>query len=210
MQPDADGSDSFHPPTSDYESSSSVDGEPEDAGPGAAINPAALVPKEPSRKTMRHQAQHFYRIEYWARVLNATLTPYEKHCLEKCTSNLLAPLLIDVKKVISNYGRPQGAQAACKRVLKYMAQEQKVEVGQVLPTTSVIFSMCKHLLLAERATEALMEGPNCVGCSCLSETYCMPEGCKHKKLCLYSRDRFLPTTLCGTCSKCLRCNQLLD
>lgn len=142
-------------------------------------------------------------------MLNGTLTPYERHCLLEGLANLPDNLVADVKKLVGQYGRQVGAGAPCRRLLKHFAKEERVVVGQIIPPNNVMFTLCKHLLLADRATEALLEDEYCIGCSCLAETYFMPEGCRHRKLSPY-RDRFMPHTLCGTCSLCMRCTRLLD
>ena len=203
QQPDNDEKESFHIPTSDEDASS------EETESDVAMAPEILAAPEADRDTMRGQAMHFARVEKWARMLNGTLTPYEKHVLMESVTNLPESLIADVKKLIANYGREHGPGAACRRLLRYFAKQEKVAVGVYIPPENKMFTLCKHLLLADRQTEALLEDETCVGCSCLSETYFMPEGCRHRKLSLY-KDRFLPTTLCGTCSRCMRCNKLLD
>lgn len=202
---DDDGTDgshagsSFHIPTSEASSSS-------------ALTDSDLLPPihQPiGMSSAEGQATFFKRVECWSRLLNGFLTPYEKYVLEHETNDFPQSLQNDLKKVIAHFGKPHGAGAPCKRLLKECVKANNVGVGDLLEPQCMAFTFCRHLLLADRNMEALMEDRQTIGCSCFAATYAMPQGCKHKRLGLHQQDRFLPTTLCSICSYCLRCNKFL-
>lgn len=160
-------------------------------------------------RTVQGQNRDFWIVECKSRVQNGDLTPYERRCLQELPNHTHV-LASDVQKVIRNFGAPLGATAPCRRTTKCLATQSGVAVGQMVHFKSPLVSLCKHLLLAERNyTQELVEGPTVHGCSCFAKTYLQPEGCPHKRLNLYQKDRFLPTTLCSHCSTCVRCKKLL-
>ena len=139
------------------------------------------------------------------------MTPYEKHMLLDLADQSNTPLRVqqDIRKLINNYAKPQGACSAARRILKYLVDETKVPMGQKVPINSLGFTVAKHLLIADRGTYVdLNEGRYTIGCSCLAATYLMPEGCRHKRLKLY-KEQWLPSTLCTECSYCIRCHKFL-
>lgn len=176
----------------------------------SASSPDLEPPGQHDPRSALGQRCDFWMIEVKARVLNGHMTPYERYCLEQLPG--LPPVCqSDLKKVIRNFGRPIGATAPCRRLIKYLAHTQgRMRIGQLVSVKSPLFTLCKHQLISDRSqTEELDEGPLVHGCSCLAKTYFQPEGCRHKLLDLYYRDRFLPMTLCKTCSTCMRCKKLL-
>ncbi len=114
----------------------------------------------------------------------------------------------DIQKVSKFFAQASGAQAACKRLLKKYTQD--VPVGTVIRQLTVEWTLCKHLLLADRQGQTngvvLQPSPTCIPCNCLAKTYFMPRGCNHLKKAIF-QDTFLPSTLCAACSICLRCEK---
>lgn len=117
----------------------------------------------------------------------------------------------DVGKLSRFFGAPQGAQSAAKRVLKTLAAN--MEPGDEVYIMQDAFTVCKHLLIADRVGdtngERLQESPTVIGCNCFAATYIMVKGCAHKRKALSSDDTYLPTTLCSKCSFCIRCGRQL-
>lgn len=166
------------------------------------------LPTEPSDPEMFQQKTHFMQIEEWSRVLNAEMTPLERKDL--LALELPGRLEQDVKKVVNNFGKYQGAGAPCRRVLQYLVQKHHpvLRYGDKVEVTSPMFSLLKHLVIADRNTQHLPETNACIGCSCFAETYLMPHGCRHKQVKLF-KDIYQPHTLCQECSYCWRCHRLL-
>lgn len=165
-----------------------------------------LVP-EPPLDDGYLQHDHFLDIEKWARLVNGAMTPYEKHCLE--TANIPANMLADVRKVIRFFGKENGASAPCKRLLKHLAQEHHVHLGEQVGINTVMFTLVKHLIISDRSGLQVPEGQSCIGCSCFASTYTMLQGCRHRGAKMYLKDGTLMQTLCHRCSVCLRCGKLL-
>lgn len=166
---------------------------------------------EPPGHIMAQQQEMFWQGENMSRVRNGAMTPYERHLLQNLAEQANTPPRVqqDIKKLISNFAKPQGAGAAARRLLKYLVDEYPIPIGQKVPINSLGFTVAKHLLIADRGTYVdLNEGRYTIGCSCLAATYLMPEGCRHKKLKLY-KEQFLPHTLCKDCSYCIRCHKFL-
>ena len=165
------------------------------------------IPSEPCDQTRAQQHVHFWQVEEWARLLNASLTPVEKNAL-MCV-NLPERFQVDARKVVHNFGKNVGAGAPCKRVLEYLVNAEGFwKEGDKIQISSSMFPLIKHLVVAERSGHKLVEGPTTIGCSCFSETYLMPLGCSHKRLKIF-KDIYLPHTLCHHCSLCLRCHKFL-
>ena len=162
---------------------------------------------EPGGHLVQQQHEHFWEVEKNARLLNAAMTPYEAYSLKnlhmqnyafRCTAQ-------DARKVIQFFGQSHGAGAASRRLLKELAISHNLQIGDQVAVTSPMWTLCKHLLLQDRATEPnVVEDDKCMGCSCISASYFMVQGCKHQGVAVW-KDIFLPTTLCNICSKCLRC-----
>ena len=166
-----------------------------------------LVPPVPDRRLERSQENEFFDVEKKARLLNGFLTPWERHCLD--SSNVPHALRADIKKMLLHFGKGSGVGLACRRLLKHFTSEEPVAVGEAVQLTSVSFTLCKHLVIAERSmNHHLMESYQLIGCSCLAATYTMPEGCIHKAGPLH-KQTWLPDTLCKECSRCIRCDKCL-
>ena len=119
----------------------------------------------------------------------------------------------DVAKLGSFFGENKGANAACRRLLKYFHKKEEWVPGQMAKWYSPSFTLGKHLLLSERNSMALSAernmGPGVVQCFCFSATYVMGAGCVHLRAST-SSVTVMAATLCPTCSKCLRCNKWPD
>ena len=187
---DQDGDSDWHIPSSDA-----------DEGANALLAP------ESDFSVMAEQHNLFWKVESWSRMLNADMTPLEKHTLE---NSQLVPenLKQDLKKVINRFGRHHGASAPCRRLLQHFATN--MDLGMKVGIHTIQFTLVKHLLLAERAGPQIIEDRSTVGCSCLAETYLMLEGCIHSNNCKLYREQLLVNTLCEHCSICLRCKKCLD
>lgn len=194
MADDSDASSGFKIPTSDEE----LDND------GNQVQ----LPTEPCEQNAVQQRTHYVRIEEWSRVLNAELAPLERHDL----LNLEVPgrLLQDAKKMVSNFGKSQGAGAPCRRLLGYLVSKHRpqLKLGDKVPVLSPLFTLVKHLVIAERSGQNLHETNDCIGCSCFAGTYMMANGCPHKQVKMY-KDIYQPHTLCHQCSVCWRCNKFL-
>ena len=59
------------------------------------------IPSEPCDQTRAQQHVHFWQVEEWARLLNASLTPVEKNAL-MCV-NLPERFQVDARKVVHNF-----------------------------------------------------------------------------------------------------------
>ena len=192
---DSEGGGSWHIPTSDESCHDSDDG---------GVDDGLLCP-EPEPRSTHQQHDHFWEIEEWARLLNGALTPMERHTLENCNG----PLYIrqDAKKLSLYYGKPAGTQAACKRMLVHFSKEENVKVGDQVPIKGLLFTLVKHMVLADRAGPKVQENRVSVGCSCFAASYLNIEGCQHKAYKLHKLG-VLSDALCPQCSICLRCHKL--
>ena len=155
------------------------------------------------------QLTFFWKIENWARLLNCEMTSAEKQGLLAVDNGVPANVAVDLKRVCQHFGKRCGANAPAKRALEFFANRDKLKVGEMVSISSVEFTLCKHLLLADRVGPELMETESCFGCSCFCKTYLTPQGCTHKKLKIYKESTWLPHTICQECSSCLRCHKLL-
>lgn len=164
---------------------------------------------EPSSRMQHMQKQQFWKVEWQCRASNAALTPLELSMLQDLTKgndNSIKPS--DVNKVIKFYGQSTGGGAAARRLLHILAQMNHVNFGEKVEVTGVIFPICKHILLSDRAsTPILDEGGRVLGCSCMPATFFMPEGCIHRKQALYSKSISEIGSLCALCSECMRCGK---
>lgn len=165
---------------------------------------------EPGPKDMKFQQTRFWKCEDVMRLTNAAMTPLEQKNLDQLDiSQLPSVHRGDVEKVLKNFGKAKGCLSPCRRLLEALSKKEQVPVGGKVPLKTVMFTLAKHLLLAERCMDQIREEPyNAVGCSCYAMTYIMPEGCGHNKVRLY-KELLLHTTLCKHCSKCIRCGKLL-
>ena len=169
----------------------------------------------------------FWASEGPSRYNNAFLTPFEVHQLlnngwEDTVSKT------HIKKVAHQFSCLRGPTKACKQLLQDIAQKKGYTKGQLAGIRTPEFSLCKHMLLAavRKNTEDRMEmfgfstgvpaktDSNEVAiCHCFPATSAMPEGCIHgpSSLALWRVDpqQHLQTTLCPTCSTCLRCKKFL-
>lgn len=165
---------------------------------------------EPSPHMQQLQRLQFNKIEWHSRAVNAALTPLEMTMLNDLAvsdPNTIHPK--DIQKIIKFFGQAKGGTAPAKRVLHKLAQMNLFNYGERVDVTGAIFPVCKHLLLADRASyPVLEEGPRILGCSCLAATWFMPEGCVHRKAAVYSKSVSECGSLCNLCSKCLRCGKL--
>ena len=166
---------------------------------------------EPSPQMQQFQRRQFFRLEWHSRACNAALTPMEltmlKDLAEVNDANTINPS--DIQKIVKFYGQAKGGSSAARRVLHTLAQMNLFNYGEKVDVTGVIFPVCKHLLLADRASfPVLDEGGRVMGCSCLPKTWFMPEGCVHRKAPVYSKNvTEYGLSLCNLCSECLRCGK---
>lgn len=113
----------------------------------------------------------------------------------------------DAEKVQTFFGLASGGTAACKRLLKWCMEQNPSRPGLQVNFRDVQFTLGKHLLLAERRQRQKEDlPPNMLACKCFAATYVMPGGCVHQKIPLWKAP-VLQTTLCPTCSVCLRCGK---
>lgn len=115
-------------------------------------------------------------------------------------------LQADAVKVCKHYGMSHGGNSACKRLLKYLYDKGSYQPGVECGKGTVAFTLCKHLLLADRQQA---QGQSGVACKCFAATYLMLGGCVHLKGPLH-KTVLLSGTLCPTCSTCIRCKKLLS
>ena len=116
--------------------------------------------------------------------------------------------LQDVQKLIKFYGAESGGHASCKRLVKWVQTHYPVAAGVVAKWHSPVFSVLKHLMLAERQSHQLgHRQANSMGCKCFAKTYLMMAGCPHKQFQPHKTTP-LAATLCALCSTCLRCQKL--
>ena len=115
----------------------------------------------------------------------------------------------DAEKVQTFFGHASGGTAACKRLLKRCYEYRPCEPGKAAMWSDVEFTLGKHLLLSERKQQKLKEDQpqHIMPCKCFAATYVMPGGCIHNKQLLWKASS-LQSTLCPTCSTCLRCGLL--
>ena len=151
----------------------------------------------------------FWKSELEVRVRSAGLSAFEVHQMQKSY-----PLLInDFRKVISNFGQPQGPTRACRTLLMTIAQAKPMIPGQEVELDTPEFSLCKHLLVQAWAYfhQPELKRQVCldtIRCCCLPRTALMPCGCHHKKTPLWKCPWYM-NSLCQTCSTCYRCGGLL-
>lgn len=199
--PDED--DGWEIPTSDSDAGS-VESSP-DVPPLVSFSEGAKrMASDPSM-----QYTLFWRVEKLARLMNSELTPAEREGLLAHHNGVPVPVARDLKRVCQHFGRRVGANAPARRALEFFATRDRLVVGDMVLISSIEFTLCKHIMLADRVGPELLESETCFGCSCFCKTYATPLGCKHKKLKIYRDNTFLPHTLCHECSICLRCDRLL-
>ena len=143
------------------------------------------------------EAEIFWKAEEVVRARTATLTQKERHVLQ-----VLACGRSPEQTVLRHYGEI-GTAAACvewAEMLQGQASitEADMPPGKVTPIRSPVFSLCKGVLLADRAKHQENPPWNCV---CLDRTYFMLGGCEHMARGLRNQ------TFCDECRKCLRCNR---
>lgn len=164
---------------------------------------------EPSPRMQHIQRQQFWKGEWQSRACNAALTPLELSNLQGLAAvndGNINPS--DVRKVLKFFGQPVGGGAAARRLLHLLAQREHVGFGEKVLVTGMMFSLCKHLLLSERASNPILdEGGRVLGCSCMPATFFMPEGCVHRRQALYAKSISEIGSLCNLCSECLRCGK---
>ena len=152
---------------------------------------------------------------YWAaeeqsRLRNAGPTMLEASHLQM-EANVPPAYSQEVTKVLKFFGQEAGANAASKRILKYLDDTAPQEKGECFGIRTVGFSICKSRLLASRAGQPDIEGrENVITCRCFAKTYCMGSGCKHRNWKMHNVDTMIGGhTLCSECSVCLRCGKYL-
>ena len=156
------------------------------------------------------QEYQFWEVESKARMINATMTPYEASKVSDLPAIMPVLGVSDASKITRFFGKPVGAQKAAKRLLKTMCANFRK--GQECKLFSPEWTVCKHLLLAHNSSDnddvmqGIPEGQSKIGCNCFSKTFVMPKGCPCHGGPLWST--YLPQTMCSTCSKCQRCDKL--
>lgn len=202
-----DGSDEdgqFYIPTSDSDAGSL------ESAPG--VPPLVSFTEGAKRMAACPSMQYtlFWRVEKLSRLMNSELTPAEREgLLVHRNDGVPLPVVRDLKRVYQLFGKRTGANANAKRALEYFANKDRLKVDDMVSISSLEFTLCKHILLADRVGPELLECDTCFGCSCFSKTYVTPLGCKHKKVKIFKESTYLPHTLCHECSICLRCDKLL-
>ena len=170
-------------------------------------NPGDGVTWESAELMLAREREALWKSEYEIRVRTAGPTFMESTRLtssDYLTDNV--KLHADASKVCKHYGKPNGGNAACKRLLKYLCEKDNWQPGNQCGKGTVAFTLCKHLLLADRKQG---QGQSGVACRCFAATYLMLGGCTHLKGPLHKAP-LLSETLCPTCSTCIRCNKLLS
>ena len=113
--------------------------------------------------------------------------------------------LKDAEKVLRNFGKKSGGLGAGRRLLKAFQYQDPCKPGEVVGVKDPRFILCRHLLLADRCfPEKPVQWTPRVDCQCLAKTYLMPAGCPCKGMPLHTQ-AWLPDSLCGRCSICIRC-----
>lgn len=111
------------------------------------------------------------------------MTPVRKECLDRFGEPMFANLIKDWLLELLNDG--------CCDLLHAMP-------GQDVPSASVMWTLCKYLMHADRAIESTRKN-----CHCCNFIYFQPHGC-HCQSNEGIRQVF-PNKLCPKCSQCMRC-----
>ena len=162
---------------------------------------------ESAEALLHREEQALWHAEYEIRVRCAGLTPIESTRLT-CKESYYDDEnhQADGFKVAKCYGQSHGGNSACKRLLKLLCEKERYTPGDTCGKGSVAFSLCKHMLLADRQQA---QGQSGVACKCFAATYLMLHGCVHLKNPIH-KTTLLSATLCPTCSTCIKCNKFLS
>jgi len=165
---------------------------------------------EHAEQQLDQEEKMFWATETQARLRNAGPTPMEMSHLGSLPDHgFEQEHAHDGEKVLKFYAAQTSGKAAAKRLLRVLHQSDPKPPGVVFGVRTPGFSLCKHLMLACRAGQDDIENkPGVLTCRCFAKTYCMPHGCPHQSHLLHNLESFVgTTTLCGECSKCLRCEK---
>ena len=145
------------------------------------------------------EAETFWKAEETVRMRTAGLTARENQVLQDLAVHRPCE---SATAAFQQYGTKQGWRP-CLEWVEHLSQNGEPglsnEPGDVVPLTHPTFSLCKGILLADRA-----ERVNPWGCYCLDKNYFVLGGCPHQAAGLRNQ------STCLTCATCLRCKGQQD
>ena len=166
----------------------------------------------------------FWESETKVRVRSVGPTSFERHQLQNM--GLPKDLTPKVRKILEHFGKGQGTWHTTKALVAHFRLHQCKDYvkGQMVPVSSPMFTVFKHMLVSywamlwpeefqdlRKGTKQDEEG---VFCDCLPATALMPYLCIHAKVAQQQMTSgngpmHIMDNLCPTCARCVRCDKFL-
>lgn len=120
------------------------------------------------------------------------------------------------RKIHNHFGRIKGTGLATSTLLSFIRGNREWQQGERIKVDHHFFPVYKHIFasavkqLAEQPSVFRANAMRAITCECMPSTSLMPKGCQHAAAGFYlTAEMPFISTLCPTCSSCIRCGKIL-